>query len=171
MFLSTQEMERGRVRFSETFSPGPIEFFGEQIRQAGPLEVEGTAELSAATMEIRVRGRFRVRMEADCDRCLEPVDFPIDTDFELCYLPASSLSEDEEVGLEAIDAQAGFYEGMGLELADVLREQILLLLPMQRLCRQDCRGICPVCGRNRNQALCDCHEEARDDRWMKLREL
>jgi uncharacterized protein len=171
MFLSTQEMERGRVRFSKTFSPGAIEFFDERIRQAGPLEVEGTAELAISTMEIRVRGRLKVRMEADCDRCLEQVDFPIDIDFELSYVPASSLGEDEEVGLEVMDTQAGFYEGVGLELADVLREQILLTLPMQRLCRQDCRGICPVCGQNRNQALCECHEESRDDRWMKLRDL
>ena len=67
--------------------------------------------------------------------------------------------------------EAGFYEGDGLDLADVLREQIMLELPMQRVCHEDCLGICPVCGQNRNRAACDCHERRPDDRWARLRDL
>jgi uncharacterized protein len=65
----------------------------------------------------------------------------------------------------------GFYEGDGLELNDVLREEILLALPMQRVCREDCKGICPVCGQNRNQNECRCHTETVDDRWAALKQL
>jgi len=172
MFLSLREMERGKVAFRETYPPGAIQFLDdEQLRQSGALEVEGVAELSLALMEITVRGRLRVHMEADCDRCLEPVGFPIDASFQLSYLPASALADADEVQVEEADTEAGFYEGDGLDLADVLREQILLALPMQRLCQEGCQGICPVCGLNRNRVVCDCRERAPDDRWAKLREL
>jgi uncharacterized protein len=171
MFLSLKEMERGRVVFRETYPPGAIEFFDPQPRQAGELVVEGIAELSPALLGISVRGRLQVMMEAECDRCLEPVSLPIETGFELTYLPASVLRDDEDVGIEEAEAEVGFYQGDGLDLADVLREQVLLALPMQRLCVEDCRGICPVCGQNRNRVACGCREELHDDRWARLRDL
>ena len=65
----------------------------------------------------------------------------------------------------------GFYEGDGLELNDVLREFVLLALPMQRLCKEDCVGICPVCGQNRNKQACQCQTAATDDRWSALKEV
>jgi len=171
MFVSLKELERGKVAFRETYPPGAIQFGDQQLRQAGVLQVEGVAEVSLALLEITVRGRFGVRMEADCDRCLELVSLPLETSFQLSYLPASTLNEGEEVRVEEADAEAGFYEGGGLDLADVLREQILLALPMQRLCQEGCRGICPVCGQNRNRVACGCREKMRDDRWAKLRDL
>jgi uncharacterized protein len=58
-----------------------------------------------------------------------------------------------------------------MELEDVLREQILLQLPMQRICQDDCKGICPICGRNRNETACDCRVEPADDRWGALRNI
>jgi uncharacterized protein len=58
-----------------------------------------------------------------------------------------------------------------MELEDILREQVLLALPMQRVCREDCRGICPVCGKDRNEAPCDCREHPADDRWRALGKL
>ena len=65
----------------------------------------------------------------------------------------------------------GFYEGDGLELNDVLREFVLLALPMQRLCDEKCKGICPLCGQNRNQNECRCQMTASDDRWAALKEI
>ncbi|MBM3745152.1 MAG: DUF177 domain-containing protein [Acidobacteria bacterium] len=171
MFLSLKEMERGKVAFRETYPPGAIEFLDERLRQAGALEVEGVAELSPALGEITVRGRLQGRMETECDRCLEAVVLPIDASFTLSYLPASALAAREEVEIEKGALEAGFYEGGGLDLADVLREQILLALPMQRVCQEDCQGICPVCGQHRNRAACDCHERLPDDRWARLRDL
>ena len=55
---------------------------------------------------------------------------------------------------------------------DILQEQVLLAMPMQRVCSQECKGICPVCGRNRNETACDCHVESDgDERWSALRKL
>jgi uncharacterized protein len=64
-----------------------------------------------------------------------------------------------------------YYEGDGLDLADVVREQVLLALPMQKLCRPDCQGICPVCGVNRNETTCQCKLQQVDERWAALKNL
>ena len=171
MFLDVKEMALGKVRFSETFLPGTLEFFDQQVRQAAPIESSGTAELLESVMEIRVSGHVKTRMEFACDRCLEPAGFAIDTDFSLLYRPASYNPAHEEIALKGEESEIGFYEDGGLELGDVLREQILLALPMQRVCREDCRGICPVCGQNRNLVNCECHEDLADDRWAGLKNL
>lgn len=171
MFLSIGEMRLGKVRFSETLAPGAIEFSDPLLRQATPIVVSGTAELSESTAEVCVSGHLSTGMEVACDRCLEPSTFPIDTDFRLLYQPAAAGPAEGELALEGPEAEVGFYEGEGLELSSVLREEILLLLPMRRLCREDCKGICPVCGQDRNQVACDCHQEVGDDRWAGLRNL
>jgi uncharacterized protein len=170
MFLAVIDLQQGQVRFHETFPPGVIEF-PEQLRQSSPLESHGLAQLSSATMEIEVKGRLKVEMEADCDRCLERAAFAIDTDFVLVYRP-TALAPEREIELTDVqEREIGFYNGEGIQLADVLREQIILCLPMQKVCRDDCKGICPMCGQNRNTSECGCHAELRDDRWAGLREM
>lgn len=172
MFLSVREMEVRKLRLDEIFAPGEIQFFDNKLRQATPLHVVGTAELLRNTEgEIRIRGRLTVRMEAECDRCLEAASFPIDTTFDLFYEPAAAGRVGEEIEIEAGEIEIGFYEGQGLELESILREQVLLTLPMQRICRGDCKGICPVCGQNRNLVQCGCQLKPVDDRWAALRNL
>ena len=76
--------------------------------------------------------------------------------------------------IDAGEAEIGFYED-GLELEDILREQVLLALPMQRVCSETCKGFCPVCGKNRNETACDCEADGTrgrvSDRWDALRKL
>lgn len=170
MFLNIQELRLHKLPISEIYHPGAIDFFDPQLRQISDLEVSGWAELKTVTMEIRVRGRLTVHMEADCDRCLEAALFPITVDFDLIYRPLPTRLA-EEVILSPEETEIGFYRGLGLELADVVREQVLLALPMQRVCRPDCRGICPVCGQNRNLVACACRRGWQDDRWAALRNL
>ena len=172
MFLSIKEMELRKVRFDETFAPGQIDFSGEELEQATPLHAAGTAELLAHSEgEIRIRGEYTVEITAECDRCLGRARFPMDARFDLFYRPASQIAREEEVSIDESEAEIGFYEGGGIELADILRERVLLALPMQRVCRDACRGICPVCGINRNESVCDCKTAAADDRWGALRNL
>ena len=172
MYLSIKEMEVRKVRFDETFEPGQIDFSDAGVSQAGPLHVQGTAELLANTEgEVRFRGDLRVDMRAECDRCLGEVLFPLETKLDLFYRPMSFIAREEEIELDEGEAEIGFYEGEGIELEEILHEQILLLLPMQKICREDCKGICPLCGKNRNEAACDCKPVALDDRWKALRDV
>ena len=110
-------------------------------------------------------------MEAECDRCLARAQFPLDTAFDLFYRPSEALAAVEEVAIDEGEAEMGFYVGLGMELEDVLREQILLSLPMQRVCSENCKGICPECGQNRNQIECHCQADAVDDRWAALKQI
>ena len=170
MFFSVKELEIKKVRFEVTFPPGEIEY-DEGLTQATPLEARGTAELLANTLgEIRIRGDLKVRMRSDCDRCLEPAEFPIDSNFDLFYRPAQG-DLGEEVEIDGGESEIAFYEGGGIELMDVLREYVLLSMPMQRICREDCHGICPVCGQNRNATKCACQVKPMDDRWSALKKL
>jgi uncharacterized protein len=172
MFFSIKELELRKARFDETFPPGQIDFSDAAIRQSSPLHAQGAAELLAHTGgEVRVSGEYDVTMETECDRCLGPARLALASRFDLFYRPMSDIAVEEEVAIDEGEAELGFYEGAGMQLEDILREQILLVLPMQRVCREDCKGICPVCGKNRNEVSCDCHLETGDDRWAALRNL
>ena len=172
MFLSVKEMEQRRIRFDETLKAGKIDFSGEDIEQGSPLHVVGSAEMLAHTDgELRIQGRLTVEMAVQCDRCLGRARFPLDQSFDLFYRPMAEIARDEEVAIDEGEAEIGFYEAGGIELEDILREQVLLALPMQRVCSDACKGICPVCGRNRNETECDCRVETSDDRWGALRRL
>src|ERR1700739_2654104 len=166
MFLSIKEMEQRKIRFDEIFAAGQIDFSEELIHQNSPLHVTGVAELLPHTEgEVRIQGKYSVEMGSDCDRCLGAARFPIEAAFDLFYRPMSFIARDEEVEIDEGEAEIGFYEKDGIELEDILREQVLLALPMQRVCSESCKGICPVCGRNRNETACDCKAEGADDRW------
>jgi uncharacterized protein len=172
MFLSIKEMELRKVRFDETFAPGQIDFIEESLQQETPLRVEGSAELLPHTDgEIRIQGKYSVEMGSVCDRCLGAARYPLDAAFDLFYRPISFIARDEEVEIDEGEAEIGFYENGGLELEDVVREQFLLALPMQRVCSPSCKGICPDCGKNRNEYACGCPPGGGDARWSALRDL
>jgi len=172
VYLSVKELELRKARFDVAIPAGQIDFGENCLRQMTPLEAVGTAELLGNTLgEIRVRGHLKVTMEGECDRCLETASFPLDADFDLFYRPASLTSPGDEVAISAAESEVAFYEGGGIELNDILREYVLLSLPMQKVCSEACLGICPVCGQNRNVKQCGCHEERPDDRWSALKKL
>jgi uncharacterized protein len=171
VFFHVRDLEVRARPFDVELPPGAIEYPDLKIRQGGPLKAAGQVELVIGALgEVRVKGHLTVAMEADCDRCLESAKFPVDSDFELYYRPVTSEYQ-EETAIDAGEAEMGFYEGDGVELNDVLREYVLLALPMQRLCSENCKGICPVCGQNRNQKECACRAAQVDDRWAALKEL
>jgi DUF177 domain-containing protein len=172
MFLSIKDMELRKIRFDETFERGEIDF-AEEWEQRSPLTVTGFAELvEHSDGEVRIQGKYAVEMGSACDRCLQPADFPLQSHFDLYYRPMSEIAREEEVEVDEGEVEVAFYEGAGIELKDIVQEQVLLALPMHRVCREDCKGICPVCGRNRNETPCDCHRESHgDERWSALRKL
>ncbi len=173
MLLSVKEMEVRKLPFEQVWQPGEIDFSDSGATQTEPLTATGVAELLPHTGgEIRVKGRVTTVMDAECDRCLGRATFPIDAPFDLFYKPAETVTaEEEEVAIDEGEAEMGFYEMPGLQLEEILREQVLLQLPMQRVCSETCKGICPVCGMNRNETDCRCEARAADDRWSALKDF
>jgi uncharacterized protein len=171
MFIGLQELELHTVPFKVDVPAGEIDY-ESKISQISVLHAEGTAQLLNHSLgEIRVQGGLRVTVEAACDRCAERATFPIESRFDLVYMPAGDNRPDGEDEIDAAGIEVGYYEGGGLTLNEILREVVLLALPMQFVCAEDCKGICPVCGENRNQRECGCQPEEADDRWNKLKDF
>jgi uncharacterized protein len=169
MYFKIRDLELKPKLFEVAFAPGEVDLLDPELQQAGPLTANGVAEFLDAVSEIHVRGNFHVRVNAPCDRCLEPAAEEIERSFDLYYRPVEELEGGVEVGLKAADSDVGFYEGDGISLIDILREQILLALPVQRLCREDCKGLCPICGMSLNEQKCSCVAPVVESRWDALK--
>jgi uncharacterized protein len=177
MFIEIQELERHPLDFREEFSPGAIDF-GEEVRQRSPLLSEGHADLveehhgkHQVVQDIRLKGKLETDLEVACARCLELVVLPLKRSFDLLYRPLGTDAGHEELSVTDAEAEIGYYEGEGLLLEDTLREQVLLSVPLKALCREDCKGLCPHCGRNLNEGECSCTEQMEDPRWAALKEI
>jgi uncharacterized protein len=171
MFVGLQQLELKPFGFDVDIPVGVIDF-DNKLKQSSSLHAKGRAELlNASLAEIRVAGDLQIRIDGVCDRCAEPAVYSVADHFDLVYLPAAEDSGDGEKELDGAGLEVGYYDGNGLELNDVFREVVLLALPMQLVCQENCRGICPSCGQNLNQQECGCEPKAADDRWSKLRAL
>jgi uncharacterized protein len=129
------------------------------------------ADLHKDAQKVRLTGRVTATLELDCSRCVEPFAIPVDSRFDMLFLPQSENTGDEEREVKADDLGVSYYQHDVIDLGDVVREQLYLALPMKPLCRDDCRGLCPVCGKNRNHEECTCQAEWIDPRLEPLRKL
>ncbi len=154
MLITPEELALHRIEVSETYAPGKLDYHGAEFRQSAPLKVQASAGLAGA--EIRIQGSLKTRIEAWCDRCLAPVEIAVDPEFDLFYRPVTDIAREEEIEISRDDLEIGFYSGRGIEFTDVVTEQVILSVPMKVVCKEDCRGLCPVCGVNRNVEACQC---------------
>ena len=102
---------------------------------------------------------------------LIPVQHAIKEQVDLMFRPLGADAGPPEHAISTSDTEIGYYQDGGLVLEDVLREQVLLSLPAKTLCRQDCKGLCPRCGRNLNAEVCICEGAPSDPRWSALADL
>lgn len=167
VFVTVEELRLHPVSISETYPPGVLDYHTSDFRQTENLKVRAVAEL--VREEIRFHGRLETRVEATCDRCLGPVQLPVKTDFDLTYRPMATIArEGEIVEVPSDELEVGFFSGPGIEVADVVAEQVNLFMPMQTVCSPDCQGLCSICGANRNLEACDCGEAAQDSPFAAL---
>ena len=169
MFLDVKDLAVRKLRIHKSYAPGAIDYHSTELKQIEPLVVNATAELVEG--QIRIEGELETKIELQCARCLEPVIEDVHRSFDLVYSPLPKGAKPEEERLSEDEAEIGFYQGEGLFLADVLREQVLLAVPMKAICRSDCRGLCPTCGANLNHEECRCETHATDPRLAPLARL
>ena len=177
MFIEIHELELHPIDFEEKISPGVLDL-GEELRQIGALDTAARAQLVAEhhgkqkiVKDIRLNGSLAVRVERPCARCLEPVQEDVKHKFDLLYRPLGADAGKEELSVTAAEAEVSYYQGEGLLLEDVLQEQVLLALPLKAICRDDCKGLCPHCGKNLNTEQCACSEPLEDPRWSALKDI
>lgn len=169
MRIEVDELESGGKSFAHTYEPEELILDEERARLIDAPQVSGKA--SRQGQEIRLRGQITARAEVDCDRCLKAIAVPVETKFDVTYIPASEYLQTEAAELQADDLLLSVYEGDSIDVDEIVREQILLALPDRALCHEDCHGLCPVCGIDRNTNACACEAKEIDPRWAALKNL
>ena len=177
MEFKISELEREPIEFDLQFHPGVIDY-GEEAEQMGILATDGRAEVlhehrgpKEIVADIRLKGKWSGSFEIPCARCVEPVKTPLEGEFDLLFRPVGVDAGSAERSINAAETEIGYYQKDSLLLEDVLREQVLLSLPVRTLCKDDCKGLCPRCGQNRNSQTCSCDEGSSDPRWEALADL
>jgi uncharacterized protein len=177
MFFEIKDLELHPVEFAEKFPPGVIDL-GTEYRQRTAIESSGRADLveehhgkHKIIQDIRIRGRLATSLELNCARCLEPISQDVKREFDLLYRPLGADAGRDEMSVTDAEAEISYYEGEGILLDDVVREQVLLAVPLKVTCREDCKGLCPHCGKNLNLEQCSCAVALEEPRWAALKEI
>jgi uncharacterized protein len=177
MLITLLQLEQEPILFDERVEPGVIDF-GPEVEQKGAVTSEGRADLieehhgpKQIVSDIRLRANYEGRFSVPCARCLEPVEHALKGEFDLIFRPLGVDGGGSEHSITDAETEIGYYQKDGLLLEDVLREQVLLSLPAKTLCREDCKGLCPHCGRNLNSESCTCETVPSDPRWSALSDL
>ena len=133
--------------------------------------ITGSVHLSKHGHDILVRGNLSGQTELACSRCLEPFAAPVAIEFDLLLVPgpASAAAAKEELSPEDLDLD--FYTGETIDLESILREQIILMLPLKPLCEEACKGLCFHCGANLNQETCNCSTDDVNSPFARLAKL
>lgn len=169
MLLDLARFRGGEDHVSRTAAPEAFGLQGEDFRLVAPVEFE--ADVRKDAEKVRLVGRVRTTLEVACSRCLEPFTIPVDSAFDLLFLPASIEAASGEHEIDDADVGVSYYRDDTIDLAEVMREQFFLALPMKPLCRESCQGLCPVCGTNRNVTTCTCQVTWEDPRLAPLAKL
>ena len=165
-----------REQLDEVVSGDPAGY-----RARGPAHVE--AHLEKLERRVRVQAKAAAAVTVACGRCLGPISVDVPVEFELSLVPADEYDDDDgrdekdankghaRGSFEARAAEEETYSGKSVDLDPMVREQILLALPSYPVCKESCKGLCPVCGANLNDRECGCDRHVPDPRWAGLKNV
>ncbi len=139
------------------------------IGLASPLKVSVVVSSSGA--KYLLDGHLSGGVTLRCDRCLEPYGYELDTGFHVALVARQSDNGRVEVELLQEDLAVEIIDGFVIDLNEIAREQVFLALPMKNLCRDDCAGLCPKCGKNLSRGACLCTVKTGHPGFSKLKDL
>jgi uncharacterized protein len=170
MRIEVDRLDETGESFAHTYGPEELSLEDEYTSLKGETRVSGHA--ARKRDEVSVRGNINGTVEVACDRCAAPVAATVEVEFNTAFIPREKAAAvTENVELQEEDLAFSFYEGGAVDMDELVREQILLALPTRQLCREECRGLCPVCGKDLNVAECSCQQGEIDPRWAALADL
>jgi uncharacterized protein len=156
--------KRHRVAIEVAIPPGDPAWGGSSLGFADRVEV--SLDVQMAGPDVVARGRVRAPVALACRRCTTPVTHDVDEALTLVYRAGITQAEAEAEEVYALPLR-----GQELDLMPAVLEQLQLAIPEFVCCAESCRGLCPRCGTNLNQASCECVVEEEDPRWAALRRL
>ena len=169
MIISLVRLPDDGRRFEHQYDLEALDLSGDDFALRVAPVVKGRVDRTG--VDVRVRGSLVAQLTAPCDRCLEPVMLPVDRDFDLFYTRSDVVTADAgEKELQLKDLDFAFLQGEEIDLDELVREQLALTVPVRVLCREDCLGLCPECGIDRNRESCSCPPPM-DPRWQAVADL
>jgi uncharacterized protein len=169
MLLDLTRIRQPETPFEATYDPERVAGGGTDYTVATPVVLRMTIHKDKE--RFRLVGHVDAGLDVPCGRCLEPFRLRVDGGFDLRYVPQREAAADAhgEREIDEDDLSLTFYEDEAIDLGGLLQEQFYLALPMKPLCRASCRGLCPECGTNLNQATCGCTRAWVDPRLEPLK--
>ena len=155
--------------WDETQSIAPETLERPELQDLGPVHWRG--QVVYADPGYFLRAHLSYEQSLICNRCLKPIVDHAESDVELMILAERHPETGGEHGLHEQDMGLMYVDGEILETDPILIEQLQLNIPMKPLCREDCQGLCPVCGADKNTGACSCVESSPDPRWAALAAL
>lgn len=169
MRIELDKLEEQGGRFAQVYEVSELPLDDMEVSLLEPASVSGRMRWDGK--EVVLRGKLHAKVEVVCGRCLKPVELPITAEFNERFVRAVSWAAEEQHELQTEDLNIAVFDGEGIELDDLVREELLLAVPVNVLCREDCKGLCPSCGIDRNLSSCQCDSSNVDSRWQALKEL
>jgi uncharacterized protein len=171
LVLDTRELGRrpGSQRRTSLTAPAPADLGIEVLRVPEGSPVRFDLRLEAVMEGVLVTGQARAELEGECVRCLGEISEPVVADFQELFVYEESDTATDADGAE--DDGTGRLQGDLLDLEPLLRDSVVLSLPFQPLCREDCPGLCARCGARLADEPGHRHEEPVDPRWAALQGL
>lgn len=133
------------------------------ISVTGLVEFRGSVS-NAGDGLFRLEGEYSAQVGYSCCRCLKPCSKKVSGNIEALFGDSSAAALEDEIDIRQLD-------GDNICPADLIMSDIAFDFPMQPLCREDCKGICPICGADLNNQACSCAGEKIDPRWEKLKDF
>ncbi len=168
MVIDLTALEEGKGPWSKQAEPEKIELAYPEYEFSDPVSVR--LQINRSEDQYIIRGRVATRAHTRCVKCLEAFELSVDEEIGWVVQVASDskmLAEEEELE-DFWFIQKGESQ---LDITSRVREMVLVSLPDHPTCREDCRGLCPHCGKNLNAGPCDCRNNEPDHRWAQLKDL
>ena len=169
MRIELENLKGSKGDFAHVYQPEELNPVDDRIQLIAPIAVNGKVRL--AGNEVFVNGHVETRAQVECDRCLKPIELPVNADFALEYITGSEYESTDVAELSEGEMSVAVFDGEAIDVDEIVKEQILLAVPTRMLCREDCKGICPQCGADRNMGECSCVTDDIDPRWAALKNL
>lgn len=179
MKLDISRVRRDAHAINRHYAPEVFAALKDEFRVVGETTVTGSVRRDTGTAVV-LAVTVMSTLEMACSRCLEAFTVPVASSVETRFVPAGELpvvtadtARSGEIidDVEELELGLAEYRDETIDLGDVIQEQFVLALPMKPLCADDCQGLCPVCGGNRNRDVCGCSQEWVDPRLAALAEL
>ncbi|MGD1076040.1 MAG: DUF177 domain-containing protein [Thermodesulfovibrionales bacterium] len=162
ILLSDIADEGLEIEFEETVEVGPVKLLSP---------VKASLHIDKVSAEVLVQGTMQTLLELQCSRCLKPFSKETDLDVNVVYHPLEELKGEERHEIKDDELDTGFYQGDELDIQELVREQIILNIPLKPLCSESCKGICPKCGSDLSTDTCTCEQRDPDPRLAVLKKL